>query len=594
MPLFRPVLTRGRLRTMPVLRHTAALVLLGLIGCAAPTATHRSLADGSGRALATAAPIDLERPSAAGDYLVGRIALDEGDLATAVKHFALALKAAPDNPELRRQLFLLQLVAGDFDAALAAAPQLGTEADTEEAKLVLALEAVRRGDYATARARFDQLGGRGVSGLAAPLFRAWAAFGAGDRDAALALTRAGGAAEGLGQLRRYHEAAMLGLAGRPADGATQLRAEVTDDAPTALRILLTLAALQVEAGHRAEAVDVLQRQSGLAGDAPALAALAEAVARGAEVPRPIRDARSAMADLLLGLGEALSEQRAGSQGLLFARLATWLEPDLPEAWLLIGRIESNQERYGSAVQALAQVPASSLLAWPAALARADALASAGDEAAAQKLLREMADRRPADTTALRQLGDLHRRAERYEQAERAYGEAIARLVEPATEDWRLFYAHGVALERLKRWPEAETYLLRALELSPDQPIVLNYLGYSWVDQGVHLDRAKGMLHRAVELRAEDGFIVDSLGWAYFRLGDFEQATIYLERAVELEPGDAVINDHLGDAYWRVGREREARFQWQRALSLKPEADAVADIESKLRDGLPAVRGAGRG
>jgi Flp pilus assembly protein TadD len=585
---------RPRSRLAPTVRHAAALALLGVVGCTSPEAGHRSLADGSGRALATTAPIELDRPSAAGDYLVGRIALDQGDIATAVRHFALALEAAPDNAELRRQLFILQIAAGDFDAALASARRLGADPDTEEVKLLLALEAVHGGDHATARARFEQFAGRAVTGIAAPLFRAWAAFGAGDRDAALNLVRAGGEAEGLGQLRRYHEAAMLGLVGRPAEGAAQLRAEVTDDAPTALRIVLMLAALEVDAGRRAEAVQVLRRQAGLAGDEPALTALADAVAGGAEVPRPIADARSATADLLLGLAEALSDQRPGSQGLLFARLATWLEPQLPEAWLLIGRIEANQQRYESAVQAFTQVPETSLLAWQAGLARAEALASGGDDAAAQKLLRAMADSRPTDTTALRQLGDLHRRAERYDEAERAYGEAIARLAEPASDDWRLFYARGVALERLKRWPEAETNLLRALELSPDQPLVLNYLGYSWVDQGQHLDRAKAMLHRAVELRSDDGFIVDSLGWAYYRLGDFEQATVYLERAVELEPGDPVINDHLGDAYWRVGREREARFQWQRALTLEPEADVVADIESKLREGLPAVRGAGRG
>ena len=119
--------------------------------------------------------------------------------------------------------------------------------------------------------------------------------------------------------------------------------------------------------------------------------------------------------------------------------------------------------------------------------------------------------------------------------------------------------------------------------------MLNYLGYSWVDMGMNLDQAKGMLNRAVELRPNDGFVVDSLGWVYFRLGEYQNAVEQLERAVELEPGDPVINEHLGDAYWRVGREREARFQWRRALSLEPEADAVADDR-----GEAALRPAGAG
>ncbi len=202
--------------------------------------------------------------------------------------------------------------------------------------------------------------------------------------------------------------------------------------------------------------------------------------------------------------------------------------------------------------------------------------------------------RPQRTDALRELGDLFRRKERFPEAEKAYGDAIARLPKVEPDDWRLFYARGIALERMGRWPDSEASLAKALELAPDQPLVLNYLGYSWVDQGQNLDRAKAMLHRAVELRPQDGFIVDSLGWAYFRIGEFDNAVTQLERAVELEPGDPVINDHLGDAYWRVGRLREARFQWQRALTLKPEADVVAQIEGKLERGLPATSTAKRG
>jgi Flp pilus assembly protein TadD len=203
-----------------------------------------------------------------------------------------------------------------------------------------------------------------------------------------------------------------------------------------------------------------------------------------------------------------------------------------------------------------------------------------------RLLEQLAAAEPERIDALVQLGDLLRRDEHYAESKDAYTRAIARLGEPKREHWTLFYARGIAYERIEQWPAAEKDFLYALELEPEQPFVLNYLGYSWVDMGMHLDRAKAMLYRAVELRPDDGFIVDSLGWVHYRLGEYDAAVEQLERAVELEPGDPVINDHLGDAYWRVGRQREARYQWRRALTLEPEEDTVAGIEAKLRQGLP--------
>jgi Flp pilus assembly protein TadD len=150
----------------------------------------------------------------------------------------------------------------------------------------------------------------------------------------------------------------------------------------------------------------------------------------------------------------------------------------------------------------------------------------------------------------------------------------------------IYYFRGICFERAKQWPKAEADLKKSLELFPDQPHVLNYLGYSWIDQGVNLDEGMRMIKRAVEQRADDGYIVDSLGWAYYRLGNMDEAVKHLERAIELKPEDPTINDHLGDAYWRVGRELEARFQWSHARDLKPEPEDLIKIEQKLKSGFP--------
>jgi tetratricopeptide (TPR) repeat protein len=182
-------------------------------------------------------------------------------------------------------------------------------------------------------------------------------------------------------------------------------------------------------------------------------------------------------------------------------------------------------------------------------------------------------------------GNILRGKKRFDEANVAYDRAIATVGQVERRHWTLFYFRGITFERTRRWPQAEADFQRALELMPDQPLVLNYLGYSWVDQGVHLDRAMAILKRAAELRPEDGYIIDSVGWAYYRLGRFEEAVTWLERAIERKPADPVINDHLGDAYWQVGRRLEAYFQWRHARDSKPEPDDLVRIERKIREGL---------
>ena len=269
----------------------------------------------------------------------------------------------------------------------------------------------------------------------------------------------------------------------------------------------------------------------------------------------------------------------------YARLALYLRPDLVEGQILIGDTLAGQKNYDAAIEIYDTINPTSPLSHTAKIRKAQSLHENEDKEAAFSLLEEIADAQPEKTDALIELGNLLRRDELYQRAEEAYSRAIERLNEPKSEHWTLFYSRGIAYERTKRWPEAEADFLYALELEPEQPFVLNYLGYSWVDQGLNLDEAKDMLHRAVDARPDDGFIVDSLGWVYYRLKDYEKSVDSLERAVELQPGDPVINDHLGDAYWRVGREREAQFQWRRALTLEPEDDVIATIRKKLSEGL---------
>lgn len=560
------------------------VVALSLAACAGNT-DGRWWGFGLGHA-AQAAPPAAPAETAAGSYLAGRAAIDAGDLRTAAEEYERALAADPDDVELQRQVFALLLASGEFDRALTAAQSLA-EADTgsDEAVLFLALDHARRGEDGQARDLLSKVGQEGLTGTVQPILLAWAQFGAGEHGPAIAALAHPDTRAGLDRLRAYHRATMLGLDGHPREGLAALRVAFPDLATSPVRVIRTAVDLQLATGDRAAADELVAQARAAEPDDRQLEWLAGTLARGRDGMAPILDPPSGMSDALTGVAEALTSQSGNAQAMVFARAASFLAPQDGETWLLIARIALEQSNPTEALQALDRVSADGPVAWPAGLVRARALQDLKRTDEAAKLLQAMADQAPDRADALVALGDLQRGEDEFAAAEVAYTQALQRLPEIDRRNWRLLYARGICYERTQRWPEAEADLLKALELEPDQPFVLNYLGYSWVDKGLNLDRAKAMLHRAVELKPDDGYIVDSLGWAYFRLGEDDKAVTYLERAVELEPGDPVINDHLGDAYWRVGRTREARFQWQRALTFAPEPDAAAIIQGKLVKGL---------
>jgi tetratricopeptide (TPR) repeat protein len=271
--------------------------------------------------------------------------------------------------------------------------------------------------------------------------------------------------------------------------------------------------------------------------------------------------------------------------MLLARLAVSLRPGFAPALLLLGDLLTEADQPTLALEALGGIAANDPLAATAALRRAGLLDRLDRLPEAEALSRHVAEALPTLPQPLMRLGDMLRRRGRFPEAVAAYDGAIARLGPAQPHDWPLIYARGIARERSGDWPGAEADFELALRLAPDQPFVLNYLGYTWADMGINLVRARAMLERAVELRPQDGNIADSLGWALFRMGDLPGAIIWLERAVELESRNATVNDHLGDAYWAAGRETEAQFQWRRALGMDPEPAEAERIQAKLRDGL---------
>lgn len=520
-------------------------------------------------------------------YLAGYIAERRGDGDVAANRLRRALELAPETPALDRRVVRLQIAEGDFERAAAGAEKLAAAGDDNFPIGLLRLAArFKSGDYAGAAALAEAENENGISPIVALLARAWAYAGAGDVDkGAKTLTDAAKSMESLKVIFALHAGLMAEQAGR-ADLARwmyeeSVAAAEAEDRPLSSRLVQIVASF-LERNGQPDAATELREKAELTD-----AAIADAAAIGQVAKTPA----GGLAEALYNFAGSLFGDRQFRQALIYARLSAALRPDDPSTQFTIGQVLEATGRPAAAAEAFRAVPPVGSYGWRAPMQAADSLREAGDAEAALAALRAVVESHPETSEPAISLGHMLRAESKFEEAVKAYDEAIRRKGGLGPEDGWLRYARGVALERSGDWPSAEKAFLAALETLGDEPLVLNYLGYTWIDRGEHLERARGMVARAVELRPEDGFIRDSLGWAEYRAGEYEAAAATLERAVALQPLDPIINEHLGDAYWKVGRHREARFQWRRALSFEPEETQVPILEEKLKcgvDGCPAA------
>jgi tetratricopeptide (TPR) repeat protein len=319
--------------------------------------------------------------------------------------------------------------------------------------------------------------------------------------------------------------------------------------------------------------------------------LRDKIAAGERVGLLVKTPADGMAEVFYGLGEALTGEGGVNLGIVYLQLALFVEPDHAFALAALSNTYESLKKFQAANDTYDRIPRGTALQSSIDIRKAFNFNSLDKVDEANALLQSVAKAEPKDVRPLEAIGNIMRARKRYDEAVTAYSKAIHLIPKLEKRHWAYFYSRGTCYERLKNWPAAEADLQKALALYPDQPLVLNYLGYSWIDQGLNLTQGLGLIEKAVSLRPDDGYIVDSLGWAYFKMGDFKESVKYLERAVELRPDDPTLNDHLGDALWRVGRMTEARFQWDQALSLKPEPEDIDKIKEKLVKGLPAAKAA---
>lgn len=555
--------------------------------------THRLLKTLSGAlaaGLLLAAPAQAQAATLSGAYLAALQADMRSDYATAADYYGRALSRDPDNLALMQNAAVARLAAGDMAGARELADQLVAKAPGSPiAILVTMADALKAGDFAAAETMLAAAG-PDANPLLVGLLGGWIAVGREDFAQAQARFDAANENEALAAYGQYHKALALALAGDFISAEAILAGGESGPLHLSRGALVAHAQILAQIDRTEEAVALLDKA--LAGGFPeaTLLDLRERLAAGEEVPfTAVTSAQDGAADAFLIMAEGLNTPDSARLALIYARLALHIRPDLVEASLVAAEALARQEQHALSIEAVAAVPPESPWFVTAEVFRANTQRDAGDVEGAIETLRSLAASRPDALDVQAALADHLRVAERYPEAAEVYSAAIGLIAAPQPAHWPLFYSRAIAYERAGDWPKAEADFRKALELSRGQPMVLNYLGYSLVEQGRDLDEALAMIEQAVAAQPDDGYITDSLGWVLYRLGRYEDAVPHMLRAVELEPVDPIINDHLGDVLWKVGRTREAEFQWRRALSFGPAPDLDMDrIRRKLEIGLDAL------
>ena len=523
--------------------------------------------------------------SQSGNYLAALVAGADRDTPAAATYFREALRADPRNPELIERAFAAALANGNMGDAFQLADRLLTrDPNNSLARLSVAVRAIADGQYAAARAQLAG-GDAGKAGdVTTTLLGAWSFAGLNDSRHALdLLDRIRDVSFAV--FRDYHAGLIADLTGNAPEALKRLKTAYDAEKNT-LRLADSYARYLARHGDRDGAKQVYEDFAHILPHHPLIDGALADLDAGRPLDPIIRNAKDGAAEVLYGLGAAGSKQGDELAALIYLRLALYLRPDHALAAVTVADLYEQLKQNQAAIDAYEMVPATSPMRASANIQAGLSLDALGRTDDAVKRLQDIVAANPKDVDALSALGSLQRSAKNFAESAQTYDKAIALLDKPDRGNWTLFYFRAICFERTKQWPKAEADFKKALELSPDQPLVLNYLGYSWVDQGLNLEEAFKMLRRAVDLRPTDGYVVDSLGWADFKLGHYDEATRELEKAIELKPADPVVNDHLGDAYWRMGRKLDAHFQWNHARDMGPEPEDLPNILKKIDSGLP--------
>ncbi|MDH5188567.1 MAG: tetratricopeptide repeat protein, partial [Rhodospirillaceae bacterium] len=490
-----------------------------------------------------------------GNYLAGRHAQTSRDTLNAALFLGAAAKMVPDNIELLRRAYVLALSEGDIAGGigfLQRIEKLGGDAPLSD--IVHAAQLIKSGNYGDVGKYFKTDGKKleGINAYVGPILNAWALAGEKKFDQAIKALAKDKEKTGSLAFSELHLGLINDMGGKGEAAEINYNA-VVKESGMSLRLAQHFGGMLERSGKPTEALEIYAQYDAIDEAYGTLAAAEKRIKSGIKPAPEINTPARGAAEAMFGLASSLSVQGATESAMVLAQLALYLRPDFPAAITVVGNILESYQRFDDANSIYKKIPQSSIMYEQTKLRIAVNLERLKQIDDAIKMLKEISAANKSNSSALVELGDILRRAERFSEAATAYSQALGRINKIDKRHWGIFYSRGISFERSDKWKKAENDFLTALKMDPDQPFVLNYLGYSWIEKKINLEKAVSMIQKAVDLRPRDGYIVDSLGWGLYQLGDFATAVKKLERAVLLRPEDPIINDHLGDALWRVGR-----------------------------------------
>ena len=524
--------------------------------------------------------------SNAGNYLKGRVAYNNHDLNDATSSFRDALKKNPNENLLLRRSFIAELEAGNLDHAIELAERAVKQQKTSTfMHLVIGLRDTKQESWDKALENFAKMETTQVNEILKPLLRGWSYRGKKDllktKQNLLSLKKK----RGFSLLSLLHTALALQdqekilFIDRLLDEAIGSVEEIPS------RLALSVANYYQKTGRRDKAIDLIDKIKSKDFDLEMLKQRIRKVKGPGLSEISVQSPQDGISEALFDIASALRDDYNNNAALIFVHLANYMRPKFYSAQILLGEILQERGKYRKAIKEFEQIPEESMFFKMAQLRLSQTLRRHDKPHAAIRVLERLQQRQPKNAEIFTRLGDIYRSQKNWDGAISAYNRAINLTNKDAKSDWTLYYSRGVALEQSGRWDMAETDFMKALKLAPNQPFIMNYLGYAWTEQGINLRKAEELIRKAVSLRPKDGYITDSLGWVLYQTSRFDEAVPILERAVRLRPNDATITDHLGDAYWKVQRRLEATYQWKRAIKMHPDAELKEKIQRKLIFGL---------